>query len=215
LHFLENHDEQRIASPQFSGDYWKAAPAMVISAMIDKGPVMIYFGQEVGEPGAGKEGFNGEDGRTTIFDYWGVPQHQKWVNGGKYDGGALSDDQKALRLFYSDILKFASTNKAITDGDYYDLTLFNLEQGNIPDKAHVFARVMGEERLVILSGFNDKPLRVKIKLSDEVVQAFTLKAEQDYLGRDLLRSGTDIGLDKSWTFEVDLTPYTSYIFKIK
>ena len=215
LHFLENHDEQRIASPQFSGDYWKAAPAMVISAMIDKGPVMIYFGQEVGEPGAGKEGFNGEDGRTTIFDYWGVPEHQKWVNGGKYDGGALSDDQKALRLFYSDVLKFASTNKAITDGDYYDLTLFNLEQGNIPDKAHVFARVMGEERLVILSGFNDKPLRVKIKLSDEVVQAFTLKAEQDYLGRDLLRSGTDIGLDKSWTFEVDLTPYTSYIFKIK
>jgi glycosidase len=215
LHFLENHDEQRIASPQFSGDYWKAAPAMVISAMIDKGPVMIYFGQEVGEPGAGKEGFNGEDGRTTIFDYWGVPEHQKWVNGGKYDGGALSDDQKALRLFYSDILKFASTNKAITDGDYYDLTLFNLEQGNIPDKAHVFARVMGEERLVILSGFNDKPLRVKIKLSDEVVQAFNLKAEQDYLGRDLLRSGTDIGLDKSWTFEVDLMPYTSYIFKIK
>ncbi|MDZ7647411.1 MAG: alpha-amylase family protein [Cytophagales bacterium] len=215
LHFLENHDEQRIASPQFSGDYWKAAPAMVISATIDKGPVMIYFGQEVGESGAGKEGFNGEDGRTTIFDYWGVPQHQKWVNGGKYDGGGLSDDQKALRLFYSDVLKFASTNKAITDGDYYDLTLFNLEQGNIPDKAHVFARVMGEERLVILSGFNDKSLRVKIKLSDEVVQAFNLKAEQDYLGRDLLRSGTDIGLDKSWTFEVDLTPYTSYIFKIK
>lgn len=215
LHFLENHDEQRIASPQFSGDYWKAVPAMVISATIDKGPVMIYFGQEVGEPGAGKEGFNGEDGRTTIFDYWGVPEHQKWMNGGKYDGGGLSDDQKALRLFYSDILKFASTNKAITDGAYYDLTLFNLEQGNIPDKAHVFARVQGEERLVILSGFNESPLRVKIKLTDDVVQAFGLKAEGDYLGRDLLRSGTDIGLDKSWTFEVDLTPYTSYIFKIK
>jgi len=215
LHFLENHDEQRIASPQFSGDYWKAAPAMVISATIDKGPVMIYFGQEVGEPGVGKEGYSGEDGRTTIFDYWGVPQHQKWVNGGKYDGGALSEDQKGLRLFYSDILKFASTNKAITDGAYYDLTLFNLEQGNIPEQAHVFARVMGEERLVILSGFNEKPLRVKIKLSDEVVKAFGLKAEQDYLGRDLLRSGTDIGLDKSWTFEVDLMPYLSYIFKIK
>lgn len=178
LHFLENHDEQRIASPQFSGDYWKAAPAMVISATIDKGPVMIYFGQEVGEPGVGKEGYSGEDGRTTIFDYWGVPQHQKWVNGGKYDGGALSEDQKGLRLFYSDILKFASTNKAITDGAYYDLTLFNLEQGNIPEQAHVFARVMGEERLVILSGFNEKPLRVKIKLSDEVVKAFGLKAEE-------------------------------------
>lgn len=215
LHFLENHDEQRIASPQFAGDYWKAVPAMVISATIDQGPVMIYFGQEVGEPGAGKEGFSGEDGRTTHFDYWGVPEHQKWVNGGKYDGGALSDDQKALRLFYSDILTLASNNKAITEGAYYDLTDFNIAQGNIPAQVHVFARVSGEERLVILSGFNDKTLRIKVKLSDEVIQAFNLNVHEAYVGRDLLRSGLDIGLDTSGTFEVDLTPYTSYIIKIK
>jgi Alpha amylase, catalytic domain. len=56
LHFLENHDEQRIASPFFAGDAWKAVPAMVISATIDQGPLMIFFGQEVGEPGAGAEG---------------------------------------------------------------------------------------------------------------------------------------------------------------
>ncbi|MFM7852153.1 MAG: alpha-amylase family protein, partial [Flammeovirgaceae bacterium] len=49
LHFLENHDEQRIASPFFAGDAWKAVPAMVVSACIDQGPIMIYFGQEVGE----------------------------------------------------------------------------------------------------------------------------------------------------------------------
>jgi glycosidase len=79
LHFLENHDEQRIASRFFAGNPWKAVPAMVISATIDPGPVMIYFGQEVGEPGVGAEGFQGDDGRTTIFDYWGVPEHQKWL----------------------------------------------------------------------------------------------------------------------------------------
>jgi len=215
LHFLENHDEQRIASPSFAGDYWKAVPAMVISATIDTAPIMIYFGQEVGEPGAGTEGFSGEDGRTTHFDYWGVPQHQKWVNGGKYDGGALSDDQKALRQFYSDILNFASTNKAIVEGSYFDLTLFNLQHGNIPSQVHVFARVSGNERLVILSGFNEKPLRVKVRLSDEVIQAFQLQKDNEYVGRDLLRSGMDIGLDKTATFEVDLPPYVSYIFKIK
>lgn len=215
LHFLENHDEQRIASPSFAGDFWKAVPAMVISATLDKAPIMIYFGQEVGEPGAGNEGFSTEDGRTTIFDYWGVPQHQKWVNGGKYDGGALSDEQKALRQFYADILTFASNNKAIAGGDYYDLTEFNLQQGNITAQVHVFARVAQEERLVILSGFNDKPLRVKIKLTEEVIQAFDMDQNNDYVGRDLLRSGMDIGLDKSATFEVDLPPYVSYIFKIK
>ncbi len=215
LHFLENHDEQRIASPVFAGDAWKAVPAMVISATIDQAPIMIYFGQEVGEPGAGNEGFAGEDGRTTIFDYWGVPNHQKWVNGGKYDGGALSDDQKALRQFYGDILTFASNNKAINEGDYFDLTVFNLQQGNIPAQVHVFARVSGDERLVILSGFHDKTLRVKVKLSDEVITAFGLDQRNDYVGRDLLRSGVDIGLDKSAAFEVDLPAYSSYIFKIK
>jgi len=215
VHFLENHDEQRIASPFFAGDYWKGAPALVISALIDRGPMMIYFGQEVGEPGAGSEGFGGEDGRTTIYDYWGVPQHQKWVNGGKYDGGALSADQKQLRQFYSDVLTFAATNKAIANGDYYDLTKYNLEQGNISDKIHVFARVSGEERLIILSGFEDKLVRLKIKLSDEVAQAFQMKHDNVYVGRDLLRSGTDIGLDGTFTFETDLFPHTAYIFKIK
>jgi len=215
VHFLENHDEQRIASPFFAGDYWKAAPALVISALIDRGPVMIYFGQEVGEPGLGSEGFGGEDGRTTIYDYWGVPQHQKWVNGGKYDGGLLSADQKQLRQFYSDVLTFAATNKAIANGDYYDLTKYNLEQGNISNQIHVFARVLGEERLVIVSGFEDKPVRIKIKLSDEVAQAFQLQNDKVYIGRDLLRSGTDIGLDNSFVFETDLFPHTAYIFKIK
>lgn len=215
LHFLENHDEQRIASPFFAGDYWKAVPAMVISATLDQAPIMIYFGQEVGEPGAGAEGFSGEDGRTTIYDYWGVPEHQKWVNGGKYDGGGLSDDQKALRQFYGDILFFAASNPAITQGDYFDLTEFNQQQGNINHRIHVFARVSGEERLVILSGFNDKLMRVKIQLSEEVKQAFQFAPGEEYLGRDLLRSGQDIGLDSTGTFEVDLPAYAAYIFKIK
>lgn len=215
LHFLENHDEQRIASNDFAGDPWKAVPAMVISATIDKAPIMIYFGQEVGEPGSGAEGFGGEDGRTTIFDYWGVPEHQKWMNDGKFDGGKLSDSQKGLRQFYADILKFSSTNPAIVQGAYFDLTVSNQQQGNIPHLVHVFARVKDDERLVIVSGFNDKPLRVKIKLSDEVLQAFQWKQENDYVGRDLLRSGADIGLSKDGMFEVDVPPYVSYIFKIK
>ncbi len=214
LHFLENHDEQRIASPFFAGDAWKAVPAMVISATIDQGPVMIYFGQEVGEPATHSEGFSGEDGRTTIFDYWGVPEHQKWMNGGKFDGGMLSDDQKPLRQFYSDILTFASTNKAITSGDYFDLTGYNISAGNIQEDVHVFARVYDQEKLVIVSSFGEKAKRIKIKLSDDVVQAFQLTNE-DYIGHDMLRSSVDVGINKSRVFEVDILPYSSYIFKIK
>jgi glycosidase len=215
LHFLENHDEQRLASPFFAGDPWKAVPAMVISATIDQAPIMIYFGQEVGEPGAGTEGFAGDDGRTTIFDYWGVPQHQKWVNGGKYDGGLLTDQQKALRQFYADVLTLARDNVAITQGDYLDLTHFNLSQGTIDHQTHVFIRVFGDEKLIIVSGFHDQTKHVRIKLSEEAIRKLGLEQGVTYIGRDLLRSGKDIGLDSSYSFELDLPFYSSYIFKIK
>ena len=49
LNFLENHDEQRFASDQFAGDADKVLPALVVSSMMNTGPMMIYFGQELGE----------------------------------------------------------------------------------------------------------------------------------------------------------------------
>ena len=214
IHFLENHDEQRIASPFFAGDPWKIVPAMVVSATLDRSPMMIYFGQEVGEPGAGAEGFSGEDGRTTIYDYWGVPAHQKWMNGGKFDGGSLSDEQKQLRQFYSDILNFASANPAVVAGDYFDLTRANVEKNSLAPQVHVFARTTGVENLVIVTNFNTKPEKVKIQLTPEVIKAMKLETQTKYIGRDLLRSGMDIGFD-NFTTEVELPAYSAFIFKIK
>ncbi|HEV8513466.1 MAG TPA: alpha-amylase family protein [Cyclobacteriaceae bacterium] len=214
LHFLENHDEQRIASPYFATDPWKAVPAMVVSATIDQSPIMIYFGQEVGEQGAGAEGFSADDGRTTIFDYWGVPAHQKWINGGKFDGGALSDEQKQLRQFYSDILQFASNNPAIASGEYFDLTKLNVEKGNLSPLVHAFVRTSGEERLLIVTNFNSKLEKIKLLLSDEAVKAMKLESRTKYIGRDLLRSGMDIGFENFLT-DIELTPHSAFIFKIK
>lgn len=81
LNFLENHDEQRIASDYFAGNGSKAIPAMIVSACMNTNPVMIYFGQELGEHGMDTEGFSGRDGRTTIFDYWSVDSIRRWRNG--------------------------------------------------------------------------------------------------------------------------------------
>ncbi|HMI08699.1 MAG TPA: alpha-amylase family protein, partial [Flavobacterium sp.] len=86
LHFLDNHDEQRLASPEFAGTPEKGKPLMVVSATIGTSPTMVYFGQEVGEAGNENAGF-GTHSRTSIFDYIGVPNHQRWMNGGKFDGG--------------------------------------------------------------------------------------------------------------------------------
>lgn len=92
MHFLDNHDEQRIASPEFVGNPNIAKPAMLVSALLSSSPTMIYFGQEVGEPGVENAGF-GQPSRTSIFDYIGVPQHQKWMNHGAFDGGLLDENE--------------------------------------------------------------------------------------------------------------------------
>jgi len=116
LNFVENHDEQRVASSFFAGDPWRGLAAFTVSACLGRGAVMVYFGQEVGEPGAGTKGFSGEDGRTTIFDYWGVPEHQKWMNGGAFDGGGLSAPQKDLRRTYSELLHRCASDPVLLNG---------------------------------------------------------------------------------------------------
>jgi glycosidase len=215
LHFMENHDEQRIASKFFAGDPFKAFPAMAVSALIDKGPVMIYFGQEVGEPGGINEGFSPDDGRTTMFDYWGVTEHQKWINNKLYDGGQLSADQKALRQFYGDLLRFCGSNTAIMHGDYFDLTEANVATKNSSDRNVIFGRADGNEKLIIVAGFGAKTERIKVKLTDEAVGKMGLEKGGQYIARDLLRSGTDVGFDDQFQFEIDVPPYSVFIFKIK
>jgi len=215
LHFLENHDEQRIASSQFAGGPWRALPALVISATIDGGPFMIYFGQEVGEPGLGAEGFQGDDGRTTIFDYWGVPEHQKWMNEGKFDGGLLSDEQKQLRRFYAELLNFVSGNPAITSGQYIDITAHNIEAGNFSPQVHAFLRFYEDERLLIVNSFNDTEQVVKLQIPDQAFTRMGLDANEIYIARDMIWREIEIGFDKDLTFSLRLKPYSCFIFKIK
>lgn len=215
VHFMENHDEQRVASKYFTNSLWSALPAMVVSATIDKGAVMIYFGQEVGEPAVGDEGFGSDDGRTTIFDYWGVPEHQKWMNKGKFNGDSLSLEQKQLRQVYADLLILAGENPAIVDGDYIDLTGYNIEAKNFTNDVVAYIRHKGEERLLVLASFNEKDTPVKVQLPKQVASAIGLDPTVDYIARDILHRNDEVGFDKEMAFHLILKPYSTYIFKIK
>ncbi len=153
LHFLENHDEQRIASPEFAGDAKKGKPAMVVSATLSTSPTMIYFGQEVGEPAAENAGF-GSPSRTSIFDYIGVPNHQRWVNNKAFDGGQLTPEQKELRNFYKRLLNFTINSSALM-GAYQDIHHFNREHTpGYNDKVFSFVRWSKNEKLIIISNFD-------------------------------------------------------------
>lgn len=215
LHFMENHDEQRMASRFFAGGPWRGFPAFVISATIDRGPVMIYFGQEVGEPAAGAEGFQSDDGRTSLFDYWGVPEHQKWMNDGKFDGGRLSDEQKQLRRSYAELLGFAGSSKAIALGEYADITSSNQSSGNFSQQVHAFVRFHDDERLLIITSFNEKDLDVKIQIPRDIFSKMGLDPNGVYIARDMLWREVEIGFDKELSFPLHLKPFSSFVFKIK
>ncbi|MCO7187918.1 MULTISPECIES: alpha-amylase family protein [unclassified Pseudoalteromonas] len=164
LHFLENHDEQRIASPQFAGDANKGKPAMVVSHLISQSPTLLYFAQSVGEDGSEMAGF-GKPSRTSIFDYIGVPAHQAWMNQGKFDGALLSEEQKALRAYYQKLMNMASFS-AIAQGELVS-TPVTTRSGQSATKVIGFARQSESQRLVVISNFDaDSPQAVSVTLPD-------------------------------------------------
>ena len=165
LYFLENHDEQRIASDFFCGDAMKAIPAAAMSLFFQKNPFMLYSGQEFGERGMDKEGFSGVDGRTTIFDYWSpvtlaqAYQHalpktaNKTGAGRKTDG--LTPEQKYLAATYRQMLRLANEEKAIREGDTFDLMYVNPGSDHFDPRTNfAFLRKKEEEVLLVVLNFS-------------------------------------------------------------
>jgi glycosidase len=152
LKFLDNHDEQRLASPEFAGTPEKGKPLMVVSATISTAPTMIYFGQEVGEAGNENAGF-GTHSRTSIFDYIGVPNHQRWMNGGKFDGGQLSQSEKELRDFYKRLLNFSISSSALM-GNFQEIQTANRNITSGYDIAiYSYTRWSDTQKLIVVTNF--------------------------------------------------------------
>jgi len=186
LRFLENHDEVRIASNNFAGDPWLAIPAMIALATLSRGPVMVYCGQEVGEPAEGTTGFSSSDGRTSIFDYCCMPEHQKWLNGGKMDGGKLSNSQKDLRNFYSKLLSITAQREAIREGGFYDLLYLNDQERGFNHKVYPFLRYKDQDRLLVIANFNRNEVTLHVKFPDDLLNLFDVAATGNYIFTDLL-----------------------------
>ena len=217
LHFLENHDEQRIASPEFAGNPELAKPAMVVSATLSTSPTLIYFGQEVGEPGAEDAGF-GKPSRTSIFDYIGVPAHQAWMNGGAFDGGGLTAQQRALRDFYKRLLRITRDSKALT-GEYRDIHYFNKDHTPGYDhRIYSFVRWQDDQRLIVVSNFElGRAYEVQLKLPVEVIQIWGL-TDGSYALEDLLYGSESIELKVSQgqgEIPIRLGPLESVVLQVK
>ena len=73
---------------------------MIVSALMNVNPVMIYSGQEYGERGMDYEGYSGIDGRTTIYDYWSPLKIRKAL----FYPQELTEEEKELKEFYTVLL---------------------------------------------------------------------------------------------------------------
>ena len=192
LYFLENHDEQRIASGFFCGRGMCAEPAMIVAATLGTNPVMIYSGQELGEKGMDAEGFSGMDGRTTIFDYWGVKSIQAWANHGKFDGAGLDEEQRTLRQFYRNLLRLSRTEKAITQGEMYDLEYAQGEGFNKHEQ-YAYIRKYKQQILLVILNFDDRQRDLSVRIPQE---AFAHLHQPEYA----MVQATDLLTGTEYTF---------------
>lgn len=216
LHFLDNHDEQRVASPEFAGSGLRGKPMMVLSATIGTSPIMIYFGQEVGEAGNEDAGF-GKHSRTSIFDYVGVPAHQRWMNDGKFDGGKLYEDEKELRDFYKRLLNFTANSTAVM-GNYHDLQTVNRSETKDYGKdCFSYARWSNDEKLIVSINFSGNDIAAyEMKIPAEIIRRWNLK-DGSYEVTDQISGKTKSKLvvkDSEGKIMVKLRPLESVIFKL-
>ncbi len=216
LHFLDNHDEQRLASPEFAGTPQNGKPLMVVSTTISTSPTMVYFGQEVGEAGNENAGF-GTRSRTSIFDYIGVPNHQRWMNGGKFDGGQLTREEKDLRDFYKRLLNFSLRSSALM-GKFQEIQTVNRQVTKGYDQGiYAFTRWSDVQKLLIVVNFSWQTTSTfELKIPSDIIQKWNLK-DGNYKVTDQLFHKNSIRLqvlNGEGKAQITIAPSESFIYQL-
>ncbi|WP_157447671.1 alpha-amylase family protein [Chthoniobacter flavus] len=200
LRYAENHDEVRLAGASEWGGIGMQVgrPVSAILFGLSRGPVLLYSGQEVGEPAQGAEGFGADDARTSIFDYWSMPELVKWVNHHRYDGGRLSAEQTELRAFYARLLRLIN-EPAFRDGGFFGLNPANIQNaryGRLPEESasghwlYAFLRydaTTGQRFLVLVNLHRQETFRnIDLWLPMEALQFLQLPVGSAWELRDQL-----------------------------
>ena len=194
LHFLENHDEQRIASAYFAGNAEKAKPALAAGALMSPGAYMVYAGQEIGEAGMDAEGFSGNDGRTTIFDYWNPASLQK-LTAPAFEK-KLTPEEAALYDYYQKILTLCNSRKAFAQGGFFDLQYANYgrDYGYNCDRQYSFLRHFGREVYLVAVNFDPASVQVGIKIPSHAFDVLKL--------REGMKSAVSVMTEETVTIEL-------------
>ena len=207
LNFLENHDEQRIASSQFLDDPFKALPALVVGATMGTAPFMVYAGQELGEPATDAEGYSGMDGRTTIFDYWSVPSLRRWHL------GKPKAHERRLRSLYRKVLRLASDDKTLAFGHFFDLMSVN--QDTLDTHRHyAYLRHCDGEMTLVVTNFGPTMADVVVRIPQHALDCAQMP-HGDYDCTDLMTGQQGrIALTDDSSVQVHIDAHGAVLLKI-
>lgn len=205
LNFLENHDEVRFASEEYAADPSKVIPSLVVSAMLGKGPFMIYYGQELGEMAKDNEGFAGNNNRSTIFDYWSYDTLRRWYNDGKCNIQKLTPQEKWLRKMYKTVLTLCNTCTPVREGKFFDLMYVNLKNPDFnPHRQFAFLRYTEDEAVLIIANFDNKDVNVSLHVPQLAIDMAGL-SEGKQAAMDMLWNKEhvfEIGSDKETRLQI-------------
>lgn len=204
LHFMENHDEVRLASKHFCGDARRAWPAVVVSALIDTGPMMVFNGQELGEKGDEAEGYRGDDGRTSIFDYWSMSTVRHWLGSGDLE------QSHPIRDCYKKLLRICNHECAIAHGEMFDLMYVNPHL----NRQYAFLRHDGNELLLIVTNFSDVTCETNIHIPSHAVDFLHLPCG-NFSSKELLHDAAAmIEICHERDIQVSVRGYDAVVWKI-
>jgi len=206
LNFLENHDEQRVASDFFAGDPLKAIPALVVSLMLNRSAFMIYFGQELGERGMDAEGYSEVDGRSSIFDFWSLKSVREWL---------LGESNPEIRDIYKKLLNIALTEESVHSGEKYDLQYAN-PATSIYNPDHLFSFIRrGKDSFVLaVVNFSNNYYKAGVKIPYQALTYLNLPDNFLYKTENLLSHEKGEFFLSSYKYiDVEIGEYGVYLLK--
>ncbi len=170
----------------------------------------------MGEQATDSEGFSGYDGRTTIFDYWSIPTLRRWYNDGNPDGSLLTPRERWLRAKYASILRLCNTEKAISQGRFFDLMYVNYQNPTLnPHRQYVFMRSYDGVTLLIAVNFSADSCDLAINIPLHALEMLNIP-EGRVNARELLTGDTDVkSISSTEPFSTMIPPYNAVVWRIR
>jgi len=183
----------------------KGVPAMIVSLLMQQNPFMLYAGEEYGEHGMDKEGFSGNDGRTTIFDYWSIDTLCRASE------KKLTTKEKSLFDIHKRVMQIARKEKAVKAGVFFDLMYVNPQM----ERQYAFLRKAGKDLLLVAVNFDDYAVAVDVKIPAHAFDYLEIE-EGTYPVTDLLtKEKEDTVLKRDACIRLTMDARGAYVLKFK